>query len=262
MRINLLNTPIDALSMAETVDLIDRAIARREQLHHVVVNAAKLVYLQKDRDLYESVVACDLINADGQSVVWASRFLGKPLPERVAGIDLMQELVALAHRRGYRIFLFGATEEVVCKVADRYAREYSPDLVAGWRNGYFRPDQEEEIARQIAGSGADLLFVAISSPKKEIFLNCYKELIRIPFVMGVGGSFDVVADRTRRAPLWMQRCGLEWLFRLLQEPGRMWKRYLFTNLLFVYYVLREKLTGGKQAADVPHKGDPSPPSRY
>ncbi|MBE0499789.1 MAG: WecB/TagA/CpsF family glycosyltransferase [Campylobacterales bacterium] len=239
-RINILNCPIDKLTMEETVKLIDESIQNKTHLHHVVVNAAKLVHMQKDKELYDSVVSSDIINADGQAVVWASRFLAQPLPERVAGIDLMQNLVKLASEKGYRVFFFGAKEEVVKGVVDKYAQMYSPDIIAGYRNGYFKKEEEERIARQIGDSGADILFVAISSPTKEIFLNTYKDVINTPFIMGVGGSFDVVAGKVTRAPLWMQRYGLEWFYRFLQEPGRMWKRYLYTNSMFLWLVLKEK----------------------
>jgi N-acetylglucosaminyldiphosphoundecaprenol N-acetyl-beta-D-mannosaminyltransferase len=242
-RVTILNCPIDTFTMDETISIIDKAIRERKQLHHVVVNAAKLVYMQKDKELYDSVVNCDIINPDGQAVVWASRFLGQALKERVAGIDLMQNLVKLASEKNYKVFFFGAKEEVVKGVVDKYSEMYSSEIIAGYRNGYFKKEEEETIAKQIASSGADILFVAISSPTKEIFLNKYKDIINTPFIMGVGGSFDVVAGKVNRAPLWMQNAGLEWFYRFLQEPRRMWRRYLVTNSLFIYYMLKEKVLG-------------------
>lgn len=239
-RINIFNCPIDTYTMIETIKIIDESIQNQIHVHHVVVNAAKLVLMQKDKELYESVVSSDIINPDGQAVVWASRFLGQPLEERVAGIDLMQNLVKLANQKNYKVFFFGAKEEVVKRVVDKYSEIYSPDIIAGYRNGYFKKDEEKSIAQQIADSRADILFVAISSPTKEIFLNKYKHIIDIPFIMGVGGSFDVVAGKVSRAPLWMQNAGLEWFYRFLQEPRRMWKRYLVTNSLFMWYMLKEK----------------------
>ncbi len=239
--IRIFNTRIHNLTMDETLDVIDRHIRRRKPLHHVVVNAAKIVAMQKDEKLRNAVNSADLINADGQAVVWAARFLGKPLKERVAGIDLMQNLVKRAPEKGYKIFFFGAREEIVKKVVDKYRREYGDAIITGYRNGYFTGAEEEQIARQIADSQADILFVAISSPKKEIFLEKHKQILgKVPFVMGVGGSFDVVAGKVKRAPRWMQRTGLEWLYRLLQEPRRMWKRYLVGNIRFVWLTLREK----------------------
>lgn len=239
-RINILNCPIDKLTMGETIQKIDKSIQRKAHLHHVVVNAAKMVHMQKDKELYDSVVSSDIINADGQAVVWASKVLNQPLSERVAGIDLMQNLVKLAYEKRYKVFFFGAKEEVVKGVVDKYSQMFSHDIIAGYRNGYFNKSEEKTIAQEIADSQADILFVAISSPTKEIFLNQYKEIIKTPFIMGVGGSFDVVAGKVERAPVWMQNAGLEWFYRFLQEPRRMWKRYLYTNSMFLWLVLKEK----------------------
>ena len=245
-RVEILGSKIDNLSMTETLSLIEKSIENRETLHHVVVNAGKLVAMQSDEKLRNDVNSADIINADGQAVVWASRFLNKPLKERVAGIDLMQNLVKKAAEKKYKIFFFGATEEIVKKVVNIYSKQYSPDIIAGYRNGYYTKEEEPQIAGQIAGSGADILFVAISSPTKENFLNTYKEQLKnVPFIMGVGGSFDVVAGKVKRAPLWMQKAGLEWFYRLIQEPRRMWKRYLTGNLKFIYFVFREKMASIK-----------------
>jgi len=239
-RINICNIPVDALTMQETLQLIDKSIIERKPIHHVVINAAKVVNAQKDPGLKESIVNCDIINADGQAIVWASRLFNTPLPERVAGIDLMESLVKLSAEKKYRIFFLGAKEEIVKAVVEFYSKLYNKDIIAGYRNGYFKKDEEQAVAGQIADSNADILFVAMSSPKKEIFLNTYKHLIQTPFIMGVGGSFDVVAGFVKRAPLWMQKSGLEWFYRVLQEPRRMWKRYLFGNSEFIYLVLKEK----------------------
>ena len=240
-RIQVCNIPVDDYTMKETIQLIDNAIIEKKPIHHVVINAAKVVNAQKDEALRESIVNCDIINADGQAIVWASRFLGRPLPERVAGIDIMANLVKLAAEKQYRIFFLGAKEEVVKEVVDIYTKQYGASIIAGYRNGYFKKEQAQEVATQIADSGASILFVAMSSPKKEIFLNTYKHLIQTPFIMGVGGSFDVVSGLVKRAPLWMQKAGLEWFYRVMQEPGRMWKRYLYGNTEFIYIVLREKI---------------------
>ncbi len=240
-RINIFNIPVDALTMRETVNLIDKSIIERHPIHHVVINAVKVANAQKDSVLKESIINCDIINADGQGIVWASRLLNMPLPERVAGIDLMEELVILAAKKQYKIFFLGAKEEIVKKVIEVYANKFGDNIIAGYRNGYFTNDEEQTVAKQISDSNASILFVAMSSPKKELFLNTYKELINTPFIMGVGGSFDVIAGFVKRAPLWMQNWGLEWFYRTMQEPKRMWKRYLFGNSAFIYLVIKEKM---------------------
>ncbi|UCD61152.1 MAG: WecB/TagA/CpsF family glycosyltransferase [Flavobacteriaceae bacterium] len=240
-RIKILNTIIDNLSMNESLRRIEQTIQSEEQIQHVVVNAGKIVAMQEDLQLRQSVNESELINADGQAVVWASKVLGKPLKERVAGIDLMENLVQLAHQENYKIFFFGAEEGIVRKVVDTYTDKYSPDIIAGYRNGYFKKEEEQSIAEEISESGANILFVAISSPIKENFIYENKALLEgVNFVMGVGGSFDVVAGKVKRAPLWMQKAGLEWFYRFMQEPKRMWKRYLIGNSKFLFLVLKER----------------------
>lgn len=240
-RVVVLGTPIDNLNMTETVNRIIGAISGHQHLHHTVVNAGKIVNMQKDPQLRESVVNADIINADGQGVVWASRILGRPLKERVAGIDLMEKLVKIAYLNGYKVFFLGAREDIVRTVVDHYSNIYSPDIIAGYRNGYFNKEDEPAIARQIADSGANILFVAISSPTKENFLFQQRDTLKtVNFIMGVGGSFDVVSGLVKRAPLWMQRAGLEWLYRVYQEPRRMFKRYLIGNFKFIALVLKHR----------------------
>ncbi len=248
-RIYLWGIPIDPLSMEETVALIDAAIQARYQITHAAVNVAKFVAMQENPELRRAVCESTIVNADGYPLVWLARLMGYSVPERVTGIDLMEELVKLAARRQYRIFFFGAEEWVVRKVVDIYASRFSPEIIAGWHNGYYVPQEEPVIAQQIASTHPDMLFVAMSSPKKELFLWKYRNVLgSIPFVMGVGGSFDVVAGKVKRAPRWMQRSGLEWFYRLLQEPRRMWKRYAYTNtkfLLFLARALWQQPKGGK-----------------
>lgn len=245
-KVNILNTSINNLTMNETLKIVHKAIAEDKQIHHVVVNAGKIVAMQTDLELRKSVNESNIINADGQAVVWASKILKKPLKERVSGIDLMEELVASAQENRHKIFFFGAKEEVVKAVVDKYASLYSKDIIAGYRNGYFKKEEEAKIAKEISDSGANILFVAISSPTKENFLYQNKELLKkVNFIMGVGGSFDVVAGKVKRAPIWMQKSGLEWFYRFLQEPKRMWKRYLIGNSKFIWLVFKEKFSNKK-----------------
>ena len=238
-KIRFLDINIDAITMQETLDKVEHAIKSKKQIHHTVVNAGKIVMMQTDKELQKSVVEADIINADGQAVVWAANFLGLNLPERVSGIDLMEELVNKSFKNGYKCFFLGATQEVVTNLVDLYTEQYSEDIFAGYRNGYFEKKDEEKVAIKIAESGANILFVAITSPKKEIFLNTYKKHLKsINFIMGVGGSFDVIAGKVKRAPLWMQKIGLEWFYRVIQEPKRMWKRYLIGNTKFIWLLIK------------------------
>ncbi|WP_299455633.1 WecB/TagA/CpsF family glycosyltransferase [uncultured Microscilla sp.] len=245
-RVHFLSTPVDCLTLRETIDKIEHAIDNHQQIHRTDVNAGKIVMMHEDKELHNSVVNADIINADGQSVVWASKILKKPVPERVTGIDLMEELMVTANKKSYSVFFFGATEEIVSKVVQIYTKKYGERILAGFRNGYFSKDEEESIAQQIAQSNADLLFVGMGSPQKENFLYKYRKTFsNVSFVMGVGGSFDVIAGKVKRAPKWMQKAGLEWFYRLIQEPKRLWKRYAVGNYKFIKLVLAEKFSRKK-----------------
>lgn len=241
----LLGSVVTVATMDETVAWAAGVIATRVPTQHVVVNAAKLVMMERDTTLRSIVNGCPVVNADGQSVVWAGRILGVRLPERVTGIDLMERLVERAGSEGWRIYLLGAQPEVVAAVAQKMARTVA---VAGWRDGYWGEDEDDSVVEGIAGSGADVLFVALPSPQKEMWVAPRLQRLGVPLCVGVGGSFDVLAGVRRRAPVWMQRAGLEWLFRLAQEPRRLTGRYAKTNLLFASMVVRELVARRRKGA--------------
>ena len=237
--ITMMGCRIDNLSMEETLVRIEEFIRSGKPHQHVVVNVDKLVKASRDPELRRIVNECALVNADGMPVVWASRLLGKPLKERVAGIDLFEALIRRAGEKGWRVFLLGARADVVALVADTYSRRYPQLAIAGWRDGYWKASEEAQVAEQVRASGADLLFVAISSPKKEQFLGRWQAEMKIPFAMGVGGTFDVAIGRVKRAPRWMQRAGLEWFYRFLQEPRRMFRRYFIDDMAFIWLFIKE-----------------------
>lgn len=236
---DLFGVSIDALRMDEALDVIDAAITARRPLLIGVVNAAKIVNMRRDAALRESVLDADMILADGMSIVWASRLLGQPLPERVAGIDLMLGMFERGRTRGYRVYCLGATQDVLQRFMANVARDYPGVKLVGGQHGYFTPDEEPRVAAEIGAAQPDILLAAMTSPKKEQFLARWGPQLNVTVCHGVGGSFDVVAGLVRRAPALWQRLGLEWLYRVLQEPGRLWKRYLVTNTVFGGLVLRE-----------------------
>jgi N-acetylglucosaminyldiphosphoundecaprenol N-acetyl-beta-D-mannosaminyltransferase len=238
-RIELMGCYIDNVSMDEALDRIEGFVRSGRPHQHVAVNVDKLRKASKDAELRRIINGCALINADGMPVLWASRLLGKPLKERVAGIDLFDCLVERAAEKGWRVFFLGAEEQVVQALKRMYQAKYPRLQVAGVRNGYWRADEEAAVVKLIADSRPDLLFVAISSPLKERFLGRYQAELRVPFAMGVGGSFDVAVGKVRRAPVWMRRLGLEWFFRFLQEPRRLFKRYFIEDAYFFWLLLRE-----------------------
>ncbi|MBI5863411.1 MAG: WecB/TagA/CpsF family glycosyltransferase [Planctomycetes bacterium] len=220
---------------------MDDRIRTRRPLLIGVVNASKIVNMRTNPALRESVLAADLVLADGMSIVWASRLLGEPLPERVAGIDLMLGMFQRGEKRGYRVFCLGATQEILNRFVERTRADFPGLQIVGAHHGYFSAEQEPEVAAAIGASNADILLAAMSSPKKEKFLARWSATLNVSVCHGVGGSFDVVAGLVRRAPAAWQRFGLEWLYRLLQEPRRLGKRYLVTNTVFAYLVCRALL---------------------
>ncbi len=235
----LLGVPIDALTMEEVLDLVHKTILRRGRLRIGIVNAAKLVYMRRDSTLRADVLSCDLILADGVPVVWASRLLGRPLPERVAGIDLMLRMLCRGNEHAYRVYCLGATEDVLATAVDKITVDYPYVDVVGRHHGYFTLQEEPDIVAAIACANPDILLVGMSSPKKERFLARWSHQLGVSVCHGVGGSFDVLAGKVRRAPLFCQRLGLEWLYRVCQEPRRLWRRYLVTNTLFCALVIKE-----------------------
>lgn len=238
-RRELLGAPMHALSMAETIGLAEESMRTRQPLLHTVVNVAKLVTMTNNAELREDVGSADVINVDGVGVLWGARLLGVAIEERVAGVEVMTEMFALCASKGYRPFLLGAEQQVLDAVAAELARRYPSLVIAGLQHGYFATDEEAGVIAAINASGADCLFVALPTPRKERFLKRYRSELLPSFVMGVGGSFDVFAGKVARAPALVQWLGLEWLFRVAQEPKRLWRRYYETNIAYAALLWRE-----------------------
>jgi N-acetylglucosaminyldiphosphoundecaprenol N-acetyl-beta-D-mannosaminyltransferase len=239
----LFGVPIDALQLEDVLDAAERAIKDRQRLLVSVVNAAKIVEMSREPVLREAVLRGDLILADGMSIVWAGRLLRQPLPERVAGIDVMLGLLRRADAARYRVYLFGATPQVLDAAVASVRAGHPGVVIAGSHHGYYEPAEEQRIAEQISACAPDILFVANVSPIKEMFLARFVDRMNVPVCLGVGGSFDVLAGERRRAPALWQRWGLEWAYRLAQEPRRLWRRYLGTNLAFARLTVAELIKG-------------------
>lgn len=239
-RITILNTLIDVLSVPDTIRLVEEYVKQKEPLHLIGVNADKINELNKNGRLKQIVNSCGIINADGASVILASKFLGKPLPERVAGIDLMQSLVALSAEKGYSIYLLGAKQEIVDQTAAVLLKKHPKLKIVGTHNGYFKEEDWPQISTELKKARPDFIFVGITSPLKEYLVEYLQEDGSNGVFMGVGGSFDVISGNIARAPLWMQKLNLEWLFRVMQEPRRLFKRYFVGNFTFIRDVFAEK----------------------
>lgn len=230
---------IDRLDLEQTVARIEEIITAGVPSQHIAVSATNVVALHEDPRLFEIARTCALVGVDGQGVVWASRLLGDPLPERVMALDLMERLLEVAEEKGYSIYILGATQEVLEGAVANIRGRHPRLTVAGYRNGYYGPEDDDEIVAAIRESEADMLFAAMPSPKKEYWLAQHREALGVPFMMGVGGGVDVIAGRTRRAPRFIQRSGFEWVFRMVQEPRRLFKRFMVGNAKFVLMFLKE-----------------------
>lgn len=239
-RITILNTIVDVLDTKETIELVEKYVKTKTPLHLMGVNADKINEVNENELMKKIVNSCGIINADGASVVLASKQLGMPLPERVAGIDLMQDLVKLSADKGYTIYLLGAKQEVVEKTAEVLKERHSKLNIVGIHNGYFKEDYWKEISKELKKKKPDFVFVGITSPMKEYLIEFLQNDGNKCVFMGVGGSFDVISGNIPRAPKWMQKCNLEWLFRVIQEPRRLFKRYFVGNRKFIKAVRKEK----------------------
>ncbi|MDR3270448.1 MAG: WecB/TagA/CpsF family glycosyltransferase [Peptococcaceae bacterium] len=217
MKIQVLHIQVDQVDMAESIQRISAAIASADTLRVVTANPEMIYAAEQDASLQEVLNSAGLVVPDGTGVVWAARRLGYPLKERVTGIDLLQRLWPLAHAGKWRIFVLGnrpgVAEQAVAKLCTVY-----PDIIWQVRHGYFEPMEERQIIQQIQSFNADLLLAGLGSPRQELWLARQPGLARVS--IGVGGSFDVLAGLVPRAPAWMRRCRLEWLYRLWLEPQR------------------------------------------
>ncbi len=239
--------PLDLLTPQAILQRARTAMTEKKLLVIEGLNVAKLVQSRRDPLLMQALDEADIVHIDGAGIALGGKFLGYAFPPRRAGIDLMMDLLQCCADLDKSVFLLGAKESSVGAAAGGMKMAVPNLRIAGYRNGYFTDDDEPAIIAQIRASGAALLLLGMSSPKKEIFLHRYKNEMGIQVAMGVGGSFDVVAGLVKRAPRWMQVSGLEWFFRLMQEPRRLLWRYLDTNATYAWLLMKNRLLGMRHA---------------
>jgi N-acetylglucosaminyldiphosphoundecaprenol N-acetyl-beta-D-mannosaminyltransferase len=243
VKVNILNCPYYSTTLEEiTKFLIIHIKNNRPLVQIITANSSILVNSRIDLQLQgilndnNNIVVCD-----GQPIVWASKLLKNPLPERVSGIDLMNELLCLANEMGIRVYFLGSTDKTLLKMIDNITIKYPRLNIVGYRNGYFNEEEIEVICKELNECKPDILFVGMGSPKQEYFINRIKDkiLMDVNVAIGVGGSFDVLAGIRKRAPKWMQQIGMEWFYRMIQEPRRLFKRYLYSNTMFIILIIKE-----------------------
>ena len=236
-KINILGFSVSNCGYNELLHYVNAAIKSRKITHIITANAAILVSAVYDHELREILKEADITTADGMSIVWAIRLLGHVCKERVTGIDSIFKIARNAEALNHRIFLLGASQAVIEKVT-KILKERFPELqIAGYHNGYF--DNDDNTINLIKKTKPDIIFIGMGAPRQEKWIYKNKNILDIPILMGVGGSFDVIAGNVSRAPSWIQKIGMEWCYRLIQEPRRLWKRYLFTNAVFVLLFIQQ-----------------------
>jgi N-acetylglucosaminyldiphosphoundecaprenol N-acetyl-beta-D-mannosaminyltransferase len=241
--VRILGFRIDRISMDTALKRIEEFIAEGVPRYLVTADASMVVTAKEDPELAQIVDRADLVTPDGAGILWASRKLNTPITDKVSGVDLVAEVVRLSAEKGYRVFFFGAAPGVAEEAAVNLRKRYSGANVVGTRDGYFKPEQEQEIVAQIKAAKPDVLFVAMGIPKQEKWITRYKDEIGVPVSAGIGGSFDVYSGRVERAPVWMQKRGLEWLHRLYKNPKKISK--VMTLPRFVLMTIRQKLSPGR-----------------
>lgn len=238
--VSIFNIRINPLRREEFLVIIEAGIRAGRQIAQFGVNSATINDINRNEEFRQTINNADLVHIDGMSVVWALRSFGYTVPERVATPDLADDVLAMADREGMSIFLFGARENILSLCLQKITTRYPNVVIAGSRNGYYKPEEEQEIFDLINKTNPDILLLGMSSPKKELFFESYRHKLVARYILGVGGYFDIMSGLIRRAPHWMQDTGLEWLFRLMQEPRRLWKRYLIGIFQFFWLVTKEK----------------------
>jgi N-acetylglucosaminyldiphosphoundecaprenol N-acetyl-beta-D-mannosaminyltransferase len=248
-QVDLFDCDFDTVTMSEAVAQCVSWCQGPRRAHTVLTaNAAILCMKRRDPELEQACAAANLVVPDGMPVVWASRLAGSPLPERVAGVDFMVELLRAASEHGLRVYFMGAKYAVVHSLAEYVRLSFPGAVIAGYRDGYFRPEQHEDVVEEIRATKPDILFVGMPSPFKETWCEKHRERLDVPVIMGVGGSFDVLTGYVKRAPVLLQKIGMEWSWRLAMEPRKMWKRYLTTNTEFLWLAAQQ--VAQRRIADV------------
>jgi N-acetylglucosaminyldiphosphoundecaprenol N-acetyl-beta-D-mannosaminyltransferase len=235
---NILGIRVDAVDMETALAQMEEFIKSRKPHLVVTADASGVVMAQTDPELHRIMNSADLVTPDSTGILWAAKQLGYSLPQRVSGVDIVDLLCGRAAAGGYSVFLLGSAPGVVDAAAGELKRRYPGLNIAGCHHGYFKPEESNSIAQMVRDAKPDILFVAFGIPRQEKWITRYKREMNVPVSIGVGGTFDVISGNVKRAPVWMQRRGLEWLHRLIMNP-RKYKKCL-TLPVFMAMVKKAK----------------------
>lgn len=237
-KVKILGVTVDSITMRDALARIEKYLKERKPRLIATANAEMIMRATSDMELKKILNDANLVVPDGAGTVWAARHLGCDMPERVAGYDLAQELMRIAPKKGYKFYFFGSAPGVADKAKAKAEELYPGIKVVGTRDGFFKPEDEAQIIADIKAVKPDVLLVALGVPKQEKWLYAHMKELKVPVSIGVGGTFDVMAGVMQRAPLWMQKAKLEWLFRGLKQPSRAGR--LMALPKFVFRVMASK----------------------
>lgn len=243
-RIKFLNIEVDNLSMQESIEEISELIQKKVPSYVVTPNVDHIVKIEKDEEFKKVYENADLVLTDGMPLIWISKLLNKPIKEKVSGSDMFPRLCELAAQKGYKVFLLGAADGVANKAANNLTQKYKGlNIVGTYSPIYgFEKDENEinKIIKIVNDLKPDILAVGLGAPKQEKFIYKYKDKLNVPISLAIGASIDFEAGNIKRAPIWMQKSGLEWFYRLCKEPKRMFKRYIIDDLKIIKVYFKYK----------------------
>lgn len=238
----ILGVKISAIDMNDACSLIEDALLRREKIYICVCPVSTIMECKKNNQVLTSVNSADLATPDGMPTVWIGKIQGYKNIRRVYGPELMQKICGISGKNGYRNYLYGSSPDVLGKLKEKLNKKYPGLIISGIFSPPFRQlskDEDDKVVEDINSSNSDIVWVGLGSPKQDLWMHEHRNRINAPVLIGVGAAFDFIAGTKPQAPRWMRNSGFEWLFRLITEPKRLWRRYLINYPLFVYYVLVE-----------------------
>lgn len=241
-RFNILSVNISAINMNNACESIEKAIIEGKKIYISVCPVSTIMGCQQNKDSLKSVNSADLVTPDGMPIVWLGKFKGYGNIKRVYGPDLMLKMCEISQIKGYRNYFYGSSQFVLSRLEQKIKEKFSDLIISGsFSPSFCKSFQEEdrEIIEMINNSNCDILWVALGSPKQDIWMHKHRNKLKVPVIIGVGAAFDFIAETKKQAPRWMQGVGLEWLFRLINEPGRLWRRYLLGNFMFLFLLLKK-----------------------
>ena len=234
-RIKFLDISIDIITKNKCFSEVEKFLQSEDYHYQISINIAKIVDAQKNLKLKNIINNSDIINSDGKPVEISARIISGSKVDRMGGLDYIEGLAR--NFKDNKYYFLGAEDHIIKKVVEHYKNNYSMNIV-GYRNGYFSSSELPDIINDINNSGAEILFIGMGTPDKEYLLDYFREKLNVKFAVGVGGAFDIIAGKTKRAPIFLQKISLEWAYRVYQEPGRLWKRYARTNIAFIWLLFK------------------------